>query len=76
VLRDHQGNPYALVVDGENMARSKELVIDRAMGDKWLVSSGLAPGDRMIVDGVQRVRPGMEVKATEAGADQPQTGEQ
>ncbi|MGE4505360.1 MAG: efflux RND transporter periplasmic adaptor subunit [Desulfovibrionaceae bacterium] len=75
VLRDHQGNPYALVVDGENMARSKELVIDRAMGDKWLVSSGLAPGDRMIVDGVQRVRPGMEVKATEAAADQ-QTGEQ
>ena len=38
------------------------------MGDQWLVSSGLAAGDKVIVEGLQMVRPGVEVVATEAGA--------
>ena len=38
------------------------LTLDRAIGDKWLVSSGLAPGDRLIVEGLQKVRPGASVK--------------
>jgi membrane fusion protein (multidrug efflux system) len=38
------------------------LALDRAIGDKWLVSSGLAPGDRLIVEGLQKVRPGAAVK--------------
>ena len=39
------------------------LTLDRAIGDKWLVSAGLVPGDRVIVEGMQRVRPGAAVKA-------------
>ena len=39
------------------------LTLDRAIGDQWLVSSGLAPGDRVIVEGMQKVRPGAPVKA-------------
>jgi membrane fusion protein (multidrug efflux system) len=39
------------------------LTLDRALGDQWLVSSGLESGDRVIVEGVQRVRPGAAVKA-------------
>ena len=39
------------------------LTLDRAIGDQWLVSSGLAPGDRVIVEGMQKVRPGASVKA-------------
>ena len=38
------------------------ITVDRAIGDKWLVSSGLEPGDRVIVEGIQKVRPGASVK--------------
>ncbi|MCX5857954.1 MAG: efflux transporter periplasmic adaptor subunit, partial [Deltaproteobacteria bacterium] len=36
---------------------------DRALGDKWLVASGLAPGEQVIIEGVQKARPGAMVKA-------------
>jgi membrane fusion protein (multidrug efflux system) len=39
------------------------LKLNRALGDQWLVDSGLAPGDRLIVDGLMKVRPGAQVKA-------------
>jgi len=38
------------------------ITVDRAIGDKWLVSSGLKPGEQVIVEGVQKVRPGTSVK--------------
>ena len=62
VSRDLKGNPYALVVGGEGKVEPRPLTLDRAIGDQWLVSSGLAPGDRVIVDGIQRARPGTPVK--------------
>jgi membrane fusion protein (multidrug efflux system) len=49
----------------------RELKTDRAIGDKWLVTDGLAAGDKVIVEGLQMVRPGAEVVATEASAAQP-----
>ena len=42
--------------------------VSRAIGDQWLVEDGLAAGDRVIVEGLQKVRPGATAKATEAGA--------
>ena len=45
------------------------LTTNRALGDKWLVSSGLAQGDRVIVEGMQKVRPGATVKAVPFEAD-------
>jgi membrane fusion protein (multidrug efflux system) len=63
VTRDPRGNPLALVVDAEVKVQLRILSTDRALGDKWLISSGLAQGDRLIVEGLQRVRPGMVVKA-------------
>ena len=63
VARDHKGNPYALIVNAEDKVDLRMLTLDRAMGDKWLVSAGLVPGDRVIVEGMQRLRPGMPVKA-------------
>jgi membrane fusion protein (multidrug efflux system) len=62
VSRDPKGNPYVLVVGAESKAQPRSLTLDRAIGDKWLVASGLAPGDRVIVEGIQRLRPGMPVK--------------
>lgn len=62
VSRDHRGNPIALIVNAEGKVEQRMLTLDRAIDDKWLVSAGLASGDRVIVEGVQRVRPGAVVK--------------
>jgi membrane fusion protein (multidrug efflux system) len=62
VSRDPKGNPLTLVVDAEGKVERRILTLDRAIGDKWLVSSGLAAGDRVIVEGMLRVRPGTAVK--------------
>ncbi len=62
VSRDPKGNPTALIVDAEEKVQPRRLTTDRAIGDTWLISSGLAQGDRVIVEGIQKVRPGMTVK--------------
>lgn len=65
VSRDPKGNPIALVVGPEANVQQRILVLDRAMGDMWLVASGLAPGERVIVEGIQKIRPGAPVKVVE-----------
>ena len=62
VSRDPKGNPVAMVVDASGQAQQRMLSLDRAIGDQWLVTDGLAPGDRVIIEGLQRVRPGAPVK--------------
>jgi membrane fusion protein (multidrug efflux system) len=62
VSRDPKGNPVALIVDAGGKVQQRMLVLDRAIGDKWLVSSGLASGDRVIAEGMQKARPGASVK--------------
>jgi membrane fusion protein (multidrug efflux system) len=77
VSRDPKGNPVALIVDAEGKVQQRILTVDRAIGDKWLVSSGLAPSDRVIVEGMQKVRPGAAVKVVpfDAGRkDNPEAG--
>ena len=66
VTRDARGNASAMVVDAANKVAVRPLVVDRAIGDRWLVTSGLADGDQVIVEGLQRVRPGVPVKAVPA----------
>ena len=68
VSRDPKGNPVALIVDDSGKVQQRMLTLDRTIGDQWLVSSGLAPGDRLIVEGVQRVRPGDAVKVVPFGS--------
>lgn len=63
VSRDPKGKPIALIVDEEGKVQQRMLTLDRAIGDKWLISSGLAVGDRVITEGIQKVRPGTVVKA-------------
>ena len=62
VSRDPMGNPVTLIVDGEGKVAERTLTLDRAIGDRWLVTSGLAPGERVIVEGGQKVQPGAAVK--------------
>jgi membrane fusion protein (multidrug efflux system) len=63
VSRDARGNATTLVVGKDGKAEHRELALDRAIGDRWLVLDGLAEGDQVIVEGLQRVRPGTPVKA-------------
>ncbi len=62
VQRTPKGEPFALVVDEAGKVQQRQLTLSRAIGDQWLVSSGLAAGDRVIVEGLLNVRPGATVK--------------
>jgi membrane fusion protein (multidrug efflux system) len=63
VNRTPKGEPMTLVVDDTGKVRQRMLALDRAVGDQWLISSGLSAGDRVIVEGGEKVRPGIAVKA-------------
>jgi membrane fusion protein, multidrug efflux system len=65
VSRDPKGNPIALVVNAAGKVEQRAIVLDRAIGNKWLVTKGLDPGDRLIVEGIEKVRPGATVKAVD-----------
>lgn len=62
VSRDVKGNPIALLVGPEDKIEVRMLTVDRAIGNKWLVTSGLSVGDRIVAEGAQKVRPGAAVK--------------
>jgi membrane fusion protein (multidrug efflux system) len=69
VSRDPKGNPLALIVDAEGKVQQQMITVDRTIGDKWLVASGLKPGDQVIVEGRQKVRSGSSVKVVAFDAD-------
>ncbi len=66
VSRDPKGNPVVLIVDPAGKVQQRPVTLDRAIGDQWLVSSGLAAGDHIIVEGLQKARPGASVKEVPA----------
>tara|TARA_R110000787_G_scaffold52178_4_gene123004 strand:+ start:4042 stop:4800 length:759 start_codon:yes stop_codon:yes gene_type:complete len=61
VARDPRGRATALVVNAENKVEQRFVTTDRAIGDRWVVTSGLKSGDRLIVDGLLRAKPGLTV---------------
>lgn len=65
VTRDPRGNPVAWIVDATDTVVQRALTLDRAIGDQWLIASGLVAGDRLIVEGRQRIRPGAKVRAVD-----------
>jgi len=66
IARDPRGNATAIVVGKDGKAEIRVVQATRTIGDKWLVDSGLVAGDRVVVEGLQKVQPGMPVAATEA----------
>nr|WP_314478435.1 efflux RND transporter periplasmic adaptor subunit [uncultured Pseudomonas sp.] len=66
VTRDLKGAPTALVVNKDNKVELRQLKASRTVGSDWLIEEGLNPGDRLITEGLQYVRPGAEVKVSEA----------
>ena len=69
VQRDPKGNTSVMVVDAEGKVAVRPVKVSQAIGDKWLLEEGLAAGDKVIVEGLQKIGPGMPVNATEKGAD-------
>ena len=68
IMRDPRGGATAYVVGAGNKVESRTVVLSREIGDQWLIDDGLKAGDRLVVEGIQKIKPGAEVQPTEAGA--------
>jgi membrane fusion protein (multidrug efflux system) len=68
VARDDKGQPTALIVDAAGKAQLRNLRVSRQVGNQWLVTEGLRPGDRLIVEGLLNAKPGEAVRAVPAGS--------
>jgi len=67
VTRNTKGQAIAMVVGANNTVEARTLTTVRTIGSDWLVDAGLKPGDRVILEGLQRARPGTAVQPLEAG---------
>lgn len=68
VYRRSDSSAYVWLVGADNKVSQQNVTLDRAVGDKWLLAGGLEDGARVVVEGVQKIRPGAEVAPQEAGA--------
>ena len=68
VQRDSKGSPYVMVVDGENKVQMRTIKTSRTIKDSWLVTDGVKEGDRIVVSGLQKIRPGVKVAPQESSS--------
>jgi membrane fusion protein (multidrug efflux system) len=68
VSRDPKGGATVLVVNGQNKAELRPIEIGQAAGANWIVTKGLQPGDKVITEGLQRIRDGAAVRPVPAGS--------
>ncbi|MCE7764659.1 efflux RND transporter periplasmic adaptor subunit [Pseudomonas putida] len=71
ILRDSAGVPKVLVVDQQARVSDRKVVLGSAQGDRWVVSEGLAPGERVVVEGLQHVKAGDQVQVDNASGAAP-----
>lgn len=71
VTRDQRGRAVVMVVDPSDKVESRVIEVGRTIGDDWLVRSGLQQGDRVIVAGLQKVRPGAQVTTVQVDSANP-----
>ncbi|TPG64096.1 efflux RND transporter periplasmic adaptor subunit [Ewingella americana] len=68
ITRDAKGDAIALVVGKDNKVESRQVTTEGVVGNKWLITSGLQAGERLITEGTGKVQAGMDVKTTEVGS--------
>jgi membrane fusion protein (multidrug efflux system) len=68
VSRDPQGNATVMLVGAGNKAESRTVTADRTVGASWLVTNGLKPGDKVIIEGLGKIKPGKPIKPVPAGS--------
>lgn len=73
ITHNAQGKATALILDQENVVQLREINAVKAVGNQWLVTTGLHPGDRVIVSGLQRIRPGIKARILAAKPNTPDT---
>jgi membrane fusion protein, multidrug efflux system len=73
-IGSEQARKYVLVVDGENAARPKYVTLGDVVDGLRVVKSGLSPDDRVVTNGIARIRPGQKVTPQEEGASPPGPG--
>ncbi|BBM03437.1 efflux RND transporter periplasmic adaptor subunit [Microbulbifer sp. GL-2] len=71
IARDPKGNTSAMVVNEENIVAQRSVRVSRTVGNQWLVEEGLQAGDRVVVAGLQKIRPGAPVQPSEREDEQP-----
>jgi membrane fusion protein (multidrug efflux system) len=74
VTRNQQGNAVVFAVGDGNVVAERVVTAARTIGNDWLISGGLNAGDRVIVDGFQKIRPGAQVQPVELKAEPPPSG--
>jgi membrane fusion protein (multidrug efflux system) len=71
VVRGNDGQAFVWLIGSDDTIKRQPVAIQRAVGDAWLVTGGLSDGDRIVVDGLQRVKP--DSKVTPVAIEQPDT---
>lgn len=71
ITHNEQGKATALILDPENVVQLREINAVKAVGNQWLVTAGLGPGDRVIVSGLQRIRPGIKARVLHSKLNTP-----
>ena len=71
VMREANGTPYVYVVEDGKIA-IRRLVTHRTQGQNWIVEEGLKPGEKVVIEGLQRIRPGVPVQIVPTMAEQEQ----
>lgn len=69
ITRDPRGRATAMVLTAENIVEQRDVEVRESIDDKWLVARGLAAGDRVIVEGLQKIRPGQPAQISATGGD-------
>lgn len=70
VARDAQGNASVMVLDANNKVVFRAIQATRTVGASWLATSGLAPGERVVTEGLNRIKAGQQVRPVPAGSPQ------
>ncbi|MCC7462470.1 MAG: efflux RND transporter periplasmic adaptor subunit [Gammaproteobacteria bacterium] len=68
VTRNRRGEATVMVVGADNTVAERVVTAERVVDDSWLIADGLAPQERVVVDGLQKIRPGAQVHAVAAAA--------
>ncbi|NLB14007.1 MAG: efflux RND transporter periplasmic adaptor subunit, partial [Gammaproteobacteria bacterium] len=76
IARDPKGNTSAMVVNPDGVVEQRPVVVSRTIGDQWLVESGLAAGDRVVIEGLQKIAPGAPVQITDTVDNAVSTGQE
>lgn len=71
ILRDSAGVPKVLVVDQRSQVSERQVALGNAQGDRWVVSEGLAPGERVVIEGLQHIKAGDQVQVDAPQGAQP-----